>query len=129
MVIKMKIIKLGIGVICVIFIFLFSYLGTAHTADTIQSHTESLENNPITHNIRIFDDFIEPDTIVVERDVSVELFITYSGSEANKFVIEDYDVEERLFDGKTISLKFKANKQGNFEIGSFRRPLGMLVVK
>tara|TARA_Y100000310_G_scaffold238646_1_gene242118 strand:+ start:258 stop:635 length:378 start_codon:yes stop_codon:yes gene_type:complete len=125
----MKLVKLGIGIICVIFIFLFSYLGIAHTADITQLHTESSENNPIIYNIRIFDDFIEPGTIVVEKDASVEFFITYSDSETNKFVIEDYDVDERLFDGKTISLGFKADKEGSFEMGSFRRPLGMLVVK
>tara|TARA_Y100000310_G_scaffold10678_1_gene11358 strand:- start:18893 stop:19270 length:378 start_codon:yes stop_codon:yes gene_type:complete len=125
----MKLVRLGIGIIGVIFIFLFSYLGIAHTADTTQLHLESSENNPIIYNIRVFDDFIEPDTIVVEKGVSVNFFITYFGSETNKFAIEDYDVEKRLFDGKTISFKFKADKKGNFGFGSYKRPLGMLVVK
>ncbi|MAG07888.1 hypothetical protein CMO89_00275 [Candidatus Woesearchaeota archaeon] len=124
----MKLTKLIIGIICIITLFLFSYLGTAHTADTTQSHTESLENNQAVYNIRIFDSFIDPGTINVKKSSSVELFITYSGSETNRFIIEGYDIEERLFDGKTISLRFKADKEGSFEIGSFKRPLGMLVV-
>jgi len=122
---KMKLVKLWI--ICIISVFLLSYLGTANTADVTKLYMKSLKSNPVVYNIRVFDDFIEPDTIEVKKGTSVEFFVTYSGNETTRFVVGDID--ERLFKGKTVAVRFEADKKGSFEFGDFKRPLGELVVQ
>tara|TARA_Y100000310_G_scaffold344836_1_gene459871 strand:+ start:38 stop:439 length:402 start_codon:yes stop_codon:yes gene_type:complete len=131
----MKLTKLGIGMICVFSLFLFGCglqeAGTTTSAGVsqqMQLQAGEASDNSATYNIKMSDNFIEPDRIKVKRGTPVEFLVTYSGNNTNKFAVDGYSIEERLVEGKTVSVSFRADKEGIFGFGDFKRPLGEIVV-
>ena len=121
----MKLTRLGFGII--LSLFLFGCGLDSETSDSINLELES--NGLAAHNIRIFEDIVEPELIEAKKGELVEFFITNHGSKTGRFIVEEYFAEEKLVEGRTVSLMFRADKKGSFDFGDFNRPLGKLVVK
>jgi len=81
-------------------------------------------------DIRIQDNVMDPDTITVNKGDIVKLSIATimnkpddemrTGGKLNeprRFVIEEYNIEEMLYEGNALEIEFIASKTGEFDFG------------